>query len=960
MYEHGFLYKGFTIQPFSPAAGTGLSSHELNMPGTYKPVKDTTVVAQFKVKNEQNLFILAWTTTPWTLPSNSALAVGKDIEYVKVETHNQYTNQPITVILAKAALSRMFTPDKYVPANEYDETKHTNKIPFKVIENFKGSVLVGTQYEQLFPYKQPLYDAEKAFRVIDGDFVSTEDGTGVVHIAPTFGADDFRVARQHGVPPITVRDEHGKEMPLVNRQGKFVEGMGEFSGMYVKGEYESVEVSSKPDYKPADVLLAIKLKEANRAFKVEKYEHNYPHCWRTDKPILYYPLDSWFIKTTAIKDKLVENNKKINWKPASTGEGRFGNWLENLVDWNLSRSRFWGTPLPIWTNEEGEQICVGSVAEICKNIEFANASGVLTEEEQKLNRDFLAKAAKNDTDLHRPYVDYITFVSETGKKLKREPDLVDVWFDSGAMPYAQWHYPFENEAIFNKSYPADFIAEGVDQTRGWFFTLHAIAGLMQAIFPNDARFQGIAFKNVISNGLLLDKNGNKMSKRLGNLVNPFEMVDSYGSDPVRWYMMENCPPWENLKFDVEGVKETLRKFFGTLQNTYNFFALYANLDNFVFDEKNQVAPEKRTESDRWILSRLHTLIAEVKAAYDDYEPTKAARAIQSFVVDDLSNWYVRLNRKRFWVGAMNEDKKAAYETLYACLYNVSVLMSPIAPFYSDKMYRDLQGEKVTNETSVHLADFPKADSTLINNDLEERMSLAQRICSLVHSLRKKEKIRVRLPLGKLLIPALDAQMKSRIEAVKEVILAEVNVKNLEFIGEDSEILVKKIKPNFKRLGKTLGALMKEFSAAVEKMTQSDIKQLEKAGSMTFVLGGESKTFVTEDFEISSQDIPGWLTAAEGNITVALDITITPELEREGLARDFVNRIQNLRKDKGLDVQDKINIVLHAETPDFVNAVREHKVYICAETQALSLEVVAERPANATEVDMEEFKIAVEI
>lgn len=943
LYDKDLLYKGYTIQPFSPKAGTGLSSHELNQPGCYRAIKDTSVTAQFKVKDTENDYFLAWTTTPWTLPSNTCLVVNKNIEYVKIETHNQYTNKPINVILAKSAVSRLFDAKKYVPANEYDEEKHPKKHPYTVVETFKGEVLVGTRYEQLLPYVQPKENAENAFQVIEDDFVTTEEGTGIVHAAPTFGADDKRAADRYGVPPVTVTDENGKEAPLVDKQGRFVPEVTDFGGMYVKAEYEKDEVLNAPDFKPTDVKIAIKLKEENRAFEVQKYEHNYPHCWRTDKPILYYPMESWFIRTTARKDRLVELNKTINWKPKSTGEGRFGNWLENLVDWNLSRSRFWGTPLPIWRSEDAqEEICIGSLDDLQKELACANASEVLSADEKVKNEAFLKKAKAGEADLHRPHVDELT-LERNGKKLVRETDLIDVWFDSGAMPYAQWHYPFENEETFKANYPADFIAEGVDQTRGWFFTLHAIATLA---------YDSVAYKNVVSNGLVLDKNGHKMSKRLGNAVDPFETIGNYGIDPVRWYMISNAAPWDNLKFDLEGVGETQRKFFGTLQNTYAFFALYANLDKYQFDPKKPVAADALTESDRWIISKLNSLTQLVDEAYADYEPTKAARAIQEFVDDDLSNWYVRLNRKRFWLTDFNPDKEAAYETLYRCLETLSLLVAPIAPFYADWLYRNLKQASNDNElVSVHLADFPEVDHAQIDTELEARMGLAQQASSLVHSLRKKEKIRVRQPLQKILVPVLDKTMQERLEAVKSLILNEVNVKEIEYVGEDSDILVKKAKPNFRKLGKQYGKQMKALAAKITAMEQDDIRTLEQTGSFTLDLDGTPVTLTPEDVEISSADIPGWLVASEGNLTVALDITLTEELEKEGFARDLVNRLQNLRKEKNLEVQDKIAVTLQKNGEWVEAAVLAHKAYICQETQALQLDF-AESVAEGEELEVE--------
>ena len=953
LYDKGLLYKGYTIQPFSPKAGTGLSSHELNMPGAYRDVKDTSAIAQFKVIEDEKsahlfegataeVFILAWTTTPWTLPSNSALAVGEKITYVRVRTFNAYTFQPMEVILAKDRFNAYFT-EKQQEA-DFDAYKEGDKvIPCKITAEFTGKDLVGVNYEQLLPYVQPEGDA---FRAIPGDFVSTEDGTGVVHIAPTFGADDARVAQQAGIPAILVQDENGQPAPLVDRQGKFVKEVTDFAGRYVKAEYEDDETLADPDYKSTDVLISIKLKEANRAFKVEKYEHSYPHCWRTDKPVLYYPLDSWFIKTTAYKDKLVAANKTINWKPAATGTGRFGNWLENLVDWNLSRSRFWGTPLPVWrTEDSSEEICIGSIAELSEEVEKAVKAGVMPAD----SKVTVGGKLRDDFDLHRPFVDEVILVSKSGQPMHREPDLIDVWFDSGAMPYAQWHYPFENKEIFEESFPADFISEGVDQTRGWFFTLHALAVMLE--FPQS----DISFKNVVSTGLLLDANGAKMSKRLGNVVDPFDTIEKYSADATRWYMLTNAQPWDNLKFSLDGVKEVQRKFFGTLYNTYSFFALYANLDGFAFKEE-AVPVAERTESDRWIISRLNTLVKVVQNAMDDYESTKAARAIEDFTIDDLSNWYVRQNRKRFWKGEYNRDKMAAYQTLYTCLETISHLMSPFAPFYADRLFQDLNA--VTNfdtSTSVHLSVYPKVDEAAIDTDLEERMALAQKISSLVHSLRRKESIKVRQPLSKILIPDLNEKVTRQIKAVESIIKAEVNIKEIEYLDDSSGVLVKKIKPNFKVLGKQYGKLMRFITAAVNQFEQADITKIEKEGKYDIEVEGQTITLTPDDVEITSEDIPGWLVARDYGLTVALDITITEDLRKEGIAREVVNRVQNLRKDMGLEVQDKIKITVQ-KGDDLANAAFEtHKNYICVETQALQLDVVDDLP-NATEIDLEDVKI----
>jgi len=951
LYDKGLVYKGYTVQPYSPAAGTGLSSHELNQPGTYKDVKDTSVVGQFKVKKDdrsaflfsaadEDVRMLAWTTTPWTLPSNCALAVGEKITYVKVKTFNQYTYAPVSVVLAKALVGKYFS-DKAKDIKLEDYKAGDKLIPFEITQEFSGKDILEVRYEQLMPYVTNEDLEKNAFRVIAGDFVSTEDGTGIVHTASVFGADDFRVAQQNNVPAILIKDETGQDVPLVNKKGQFVDQVTDFAGYYVKEEYYDDEVRNAPDFKPTDVLIAIKLKEENKAFKVEKYEHSYPHCWRTDKPVLYYPLDSWFIKTTAMKDRLVELNKTINWKPASTGSGRFGNWLENLVDWNLSRSRFWGTPLPIWvTKDRKEEICIGSIAELQAEVKKSIAAGYMKEE------------VGDDFDLHRPYVDDVVLVSASGQPMYRESDLIDVWFDSGAMPYAQWHYPFENQDTFDANYPADFIAEGVDQTRGWFFTLHAISTLL-----NDK----VAFKNVIANGLVLDKNGNKMSKRLGNAVNPFETMDKYGPDATRWYMIANANPWDNLKFDIEGVAEVQRKFFGTLTNTYSFFALYANLDGFDFS-KPALPMDQRTESDRWVISRLNSLIAEADAAFNDYEPTKAARAIQNFVTDDLSNWYVRLNRKRFWVGEYNADKEAAYQTLYTALMTVAKLSAPIAPFYAEHLFQDLNKVSgLDTSASVHLANFPVSDTELIDEELEKRMHLAQSASSLVHSLRKKEKIKVRQPLHKILIPILNEADKDRIAQVAALIISETNVKEVEYVDDASGILVKKIKPNFRKLGQHFGPKMKLLTPLINQMDQAQIKELEQTGEYAVELEGEKVVLGLEDVEITSEDIPGWLVASEDGLTVALDITITDELKKEGLSRDVVNRLQNLRKDQGLEVQDKINVSYHTNDESLKSAVETFKSYIQKETQALSLEYVNEANGGTLlDIDGLELTVAIEI
>ncbi len=923
LYQKGYLYKGYTIQPFSPAAGTGLSSHELNQPGTYKNVKDTTIVAQFKLDDAANTYFLAWTTTPWTLPSNTALAVGKDIDYVTIQTFNPYTAEAVEVIVAEALMGKFFSAEG---AEAEMVFKAGDKIlPWRLLHSQKGSDLAGKRYEQLLPYAQP--EDGDAFRVIIGDFVSTEDGTGIVHIAPSFGADDFRTARENGIGSLT----------LVDKKGKFVDSVTDFAQEFVKEAYLSDEEKAaeaakqgRDKYLSVDERIAIKLKQENKAFKVEKYEHTYPHCWRTDKPVLYYPLESWFVKTTAVKDKLVALNKTINWKPASTGEGRFGNWLENLVDWNLSRSRFWGTPLPIWRTEDGsEEICIGSIAELKEEIEKAN-------KQLGLNQS----VDDSTQDLHRPYVDRITLVSASGKPMQRETDLIDVWFDSGAMPYAQWHYPFENQDIFKANFPADFIAEGVDQTRGWFFTLHTIATML---------FDDVAFKNVIANGLVLDKHGNKMSKRLGNAIDPFETVDKYGADAVRWYMVTNAQPWDNLKFDMDGVVESQRKFLGTLYNTYGFFAIYANLDQFKFDEKNQVDPSQFTELDRWVLSKLNTLILDVESAFNDYDPTRAGRYIEEFVTEQLSNWYVRLSRRRFWKGEMNADKQAAYETLFQCLKTVTQLMAPIAPFFSEWLFRALHGELEANNgnCSVHLSNWPKANNTFIDSNLELSMEKAQHICSLVLSLRKKEKIKVRQPLQKILVPADKQEVKEMIAHMEELIKSEVNVKEIEIVSGDHPNLVKKIKPNFKTLGKKLGGEMKAMAAEIQNFNQDTIRKMESEGSLEVMLNGQSHTITTEDVEISTEDMPGWLVASENAITVALDITLTDSLLQEGIAREFVNRIQNLRKELGFELTDKIVVEYHGNE-DLQNSVNHFNAYICGEVLANQLtfsNFTTENPAD---------------
>ncbi|WP_259017035.1 isoleucine--tRNA ligase [Emticicia fluvialis] len=975
-YKKGLLYKGYTIQPYSPAAGTGLSSHELNMPGTYKEVKDTSLTAQFKVKKSDKsdflfeaaqgneVYILAWTTTPWTLPANSALTVGKNIDYVLVKTFNPYTYLPVNVVLAKVLVSKYFS-EKGLDG-DFDGFAASDKklIPWTILTEFKGATLEGIEYHQLLPYVQP--DAA-AFRVIIGDFVTTEDGTGVVHTSPTFGADDFRVAQQNGIPPIMVKDENGKEVPIVDKRGRFVKEISDFTLEYVKEAYltddekeTERQKQGRDKYLSVDERIGIKLKTENKAFNVQKFDHPYPHCWRTDKPVLYYPLDSWFIRTTAMKERLVALNKTINWQPESTGTGRFGNWLENAVDWNLSRSRYWGTPLPIWRSEDGEEVCIGSLEELKNGILHALKDEALSAEQKQKNEYFLALLADNKEDLHRPYVDEVYLVSTSGKVMQRETDLIDVWFDSGAMPFAQWHYPFENKEIFDNNYPADFISEGVDQTRGWFFTLHAISGML---------YDSIAFKNVVSTGLVLDKNGNKMSKRLGNAVNPFETLSQYGADPTRWYMITNAEPWDNLKFNIDGITEVQRKFFGTLTNTYNFFALYANLDNYKMTEADRVPYERLPEMDRWILSKLYTLIKEVEEQYETYNPTKAGRLIQDFVCDQLSNWYVRLCRRRFWQGEMTENKKAAYETLQHCLVAVSQLMSPIAPFYGDWLYRNMtdciREEAKASKTrflheSVHFTEWHKYDETLVDSDLEESMDLAQRISSLVHSLRKIHKIKVRQPLQRILIPVLSESTREKIRHVEEIIKSEVNIKAVEYLDDDSGILKKKVKPNFKVLGPKYGKDMKEVGNFITAITPEQLKELEKTGELATQSALAAFTHLKlEDVEILTEDVPGWLVASQGGLTVALDMTISEELRYEGIARDFVNRIQNYRKDNGFEVTDKIRISLANNNETLVAAVQANKDYICQEVQALSLDVT-EAIVQAAEIEMDEFLLLVNV
>ena len=991
LYNKGLLYKGYTIQPYSPAAGTGLSSHELNQPGCYRDVKDTTVIGQFKMKNPKpemaewgTPYFIAWTTTPWTLPSNVALCVGPKIDYVAVQTYNSYSGEKMTVVLAKALLNMHFNPKAAELALE-DYKPGDKLVPFKVVGEYKGTDLVGMEYEQLLPWVKPVSVDEKgnwadasaqAFRVIPGDYVTTEDGTGIVHIAPTFGADDAFVAKAAGIPSLFMINKKGETRPMVDLTGKFylMEELDEeflnscvnkelyknYEGRWVKNAYDpQFTVDGKYDEKAAqqaeslDVFICINMKGENKAFKIEKHVHNYPHCWRTDKPVLYYPLDSWFIRSTAAKERMMELNKTINWKPESTGTGRFGKWLENLNDWNLSRSRYWGTPLPIWRSEEGEEICIGSVEELYNEIEKAIEAGFMTSnpyKEMGFEPGIYNKENYDKIDLHRPYVDDITLVSASGKPMKRELDLIDVWFDSGAMPYAQLHYPFENKEIVDNRtyYPADFIAEGVDQTRGWFFTLHAIATMV---------FDSISYKNVISNGLVLDKNGNKMSKRLGNAVDPFGAIEQYGSDPLRWYMITNASPWDNLKFDVEGVMEVTRKFFGTLHNTYKFFAPYANLDGFTYAEA-EVPVAERPEIDRWILSELNSLIKEVDACYADYEPTKAGRLINDFVNDNLSNWYVRLCRKRFWGTGYSQDKLAAYQTLYLCLETVAKLMAPISPFYADQMYMNLiEATGRDNVVSVHLAKFPVCDESIIDKELESRMEMAQKVSSMGLALRKKINIIVKQPLQKLMIP-VDAITKERLEAVKSLIMNEVNIKEIDFVEGASDILVKKVKCNFKIMGKKFGPLMKQVAAAVTSLSQAQIGELEANGKLTLDLNGTPAEIEAGEVEIFSEDIPGWVVANEGTLTVALDTVVTDELRREGIARELVSKIQNIRKGSGFEITDKINVTV-AKNDSTNDAITEYNDYICNQVLANSLQIVDE-VADATTLEFDGFTLDVNV
>lgn len=971
LYNKKYLYKGYTIQPYSPAAGTGLSTHELNQPGCYKDVKDTTCVAQFTIKNPKpemsqwgTPVFLAWTTTPWTLPSNTALCVGPNIEYSVVESYNPYTGAPISAVVATALIPSLF--NSKAEGMELSDYKPGNKlIPFKIVATYKGSELEGMEYEQLMPWVNP---GKGAFRVITGDFVSTEEGTGIVHIAPTFGADDNRVAKATGVPPLMLIDRDGNRRPMVDMTGKFycIEDLdpdfvkenvnvalySEYAGRYVKNAYSDTLTD---DDTTLDIDLCVMLKQQNKVFKIEKHTHNYPHCWRTDKPVLYYPLDSWFIRTTACRDRMIELNNTIGWKPQATGTGRFGKWLENLQDWNLSRSRYWGTPLPIWRTEDGsEEICIGSIEELYNEIEKSIAAGYMKENPYK-TKGFIPGEYTDENyhkiDLHRPYVDDITLVSATGKPMHRESDLIDVWFDSGAMPYAQIHYPFENKEAFDNRevYPADFIAEGVDQTRGWFFTLHAIATMI---------FDSVAYKNVVSNGLVLDKFGNKMSKRHGNAVDPFATIEKYGSDPLRWYMITNASPWDNLKFDNEGIEEVRRKFFGTLYNTYSFFALYANVDGFTGKEP-LIPVESRPEIDRWIISQLNTLIKEIDDDYASYEPTRAGRAISDFVNDNLSNWYVRLNRKRFWGGEMDDNKLSAYQTLYTCLVTIAQLMAPIAPFYADKLYKDLTATTGNGALSVHLSDFPVSDTAHIDKELEERMRIAQDITSMVLALRRKVNIKVRQPLSMLMIPVVDEQQKQHIEAMRNLILTEVNVKELKFVDNAAGILVKRVKPDFKKLGPRYGKIMKQLANAITGMSQEAIASYEREGRYVFDIDGLQAVIESGDAEILSEDIPGWLVANEGRLTVALDVTLTEELQKEGYARELVNRIQNIRKQNEYEITDKIRITL-AHNAIIDNVIKEYGEYIARQTLADSIIIGEVSGEDAMELDLDTLKINIHI
>jgi isoleucyl-tRNA synthetase len=974
LYSKGFLYQGYTIQPYSPAAGTGLSSHELNLPGCYRDVKDTTCIALFKLLKDsnseflfkgndtENVHIMAWTTTPWTLPSNTALAVGKDIAYIKVRSFNPYSGEPITVVIAKELLNAMFpAPNNGLDMREY--RPGDKKIPFKILDEFQGKRLEGINYEQLIDWVKP---EAGAFRVVTGDFVTTEDGTGIVHISPTFGADDYKVAKENGIPPLIVKRKDGTFGPMVDKRGYMVPvidldetfvkeqvNVSTYTGFEarpVKNEYDAALTSEDATL---DVDIAVMLKQQGKVFRIEKQIHSYPHCWRTDKPVLYYPLDSWFIKTTAFRDRMIELNNTINWKPQSTGTGRFGKWLENLVDWNLSRSRFWGTPLPIWVTEDRkEEKCIGSAAELKSEIEKSVKAGFMKKNPlQKFSENDFSKENYEKFDLHRPFVDDIILVSKSGQKMIRETDLIDVWFDSGAMPYAQAHYPFENKENFSEMFPADYIAEGVDQTRGWFFTLHAIATMTS---------DSVAFKNIISNGLVLDKNGNKMSKRLGNAVDPFEAIEQYGTDPLRWYMLTNAQPWDNLKFDISGVDEVKRKFFGTLYNTYSFLALYANVDGFTYKEE-EIPVNERPEIDRWIISLLNSLIREVGKCYEDYDLTRAARAIQDFVTENLSNWYVRLNRKRYWGGEQTKDKLAAYQTLYTCIETISKLAAPVAPFYMDQIYRDLNGVTGKDpEHSVHLTQFPSFDQSLIDTELEERMDIAQKISSMILGLRRKVNIKVRQPLAKIMVPVTDKTFKGKFESVRNLILAEVNVKEVEYIDDTSAILIKKIKPNFKSLGPKYGKLMKEISNAVSEMKQHDIVSFESTGNFSLTINGTPVALSLEDVEIISEDIPGWQVANDGKLTVALDITVTDDLRYEGIAREFVNRIQNIRKESGFDVTDKITVLI--EDHELIReAIKRHSSYIESQTLATSVSVTPNLSKdNSREIDIEDVMVRISV
>ena len=996
LYNKGLLYKGYTIQPYSPAAGTGLSSHELNQPGCYRDVKDQTVTAEFTVvdnghkvleaikdaadeKFRDNLRILAWTTTPWTLPSNTALCIGPKIDYVAIESYNPYNGNPAIYLMAKARVDAYFKSEgAEKPLDEY--TPGDKVIPYKVIAEFKGIDLLDIKYKQLFPWVKPvdkiddkIVGNDNGFRVIPGDYVTTDDGTGIVHIAPTFGADDAHVAKEAGIPALYMINKKLETRPMVDLTGKYyniedldedfvknfvnVDLYKEYAGAWVKNAYDpKFTVNGKYDEEAAskaedlNIYMCIRMKQEGTAFKIEKHVHNYPHCWRTDKPVLYYPLDSWFIRSTARKERMVELNKTIKWKPEHTGTGRFGKWLENLNDWNLSRSRYWGTPLPIWRSEDGEEKCIGSIEELYNEIDKAVAAGIMGGNPFR-DKGFVpgdySEENYNKIDIHRPYVDYITLVSDSGKPMKRELDLIDVWFDSGAMPYAQLHYPFENKELVEerKFYPADFIAEGVDQTRGWFFTLHAIATMV---------FDSVAFKGLISNGLVLDKNGNKMSKRLGNAVDPFKTIEDYGSDPLRWYMISNSSPWENLKFDTAGVEEVARKFFGTLYNTYSFFALYANVDGFD-PAAPQVPIEKRPEIDRWIISLLNSLVKEVTEQFNDYEPTRAARAISEFVSENLSNWYVRLNRKRFWGGEMNEDKLAAYQTLYQCLETIARLMAPISPFYSDMLYRDLTG----STKSVHLMPYPTACENVIDRDLEHRMAMAQKVTSMVLALRRKKNLKVRQPLTSIMIPVTDDTQRAAIEAVSDLITSEVNVKGIKFVGNDEGILVKKVKPDFKKLGPKYGKIMKALAAQLTTMSQADILKLEQDGSIKLMVGDQEAVVDTTDVEIISEDIPGWLVTNEGNLTVALDITVTDELRREGMARELVNRIQNVRKSKNFDITDKVIVTINPD--DRINdAIESYGDYIARQVLAVAINVEPVEGDNAITLDMDGWDLNIKV